>query len=57
MCGKVSEVSEFKAAGASGPDCAFKECIGRYTGKGTPRKEPDGKGCNWAAYGLLGIPP
>lgn len=56
MCGKVSEVSEFKAAGASSPDCAFVECIGRYTGKGTPRKEPDGKGCNWAAYGLFGIP-
>ena len=56
MCGKVTQVSEFKEAGAKGPDCAFVECIGRYTGMGTPRKEPDGKGCNWAAYGLFGIP-
>ena len=56
MCGKVSTVKEFKDAGASGPDCAFVECIGRYTGKGTPPEKPDGKGCNWAAYGLFGIP-
>lgn len=28
---------------------------GRYTGKGTPKKG-DSSGCNWAAYGLFGIP-
>ena len=55
MCGKVTELSEFKAAGAERPDCAFVECIGRYTGQGSPDKAT-GKGCNWAAYGLFGIP-
>ena len=55
MCGKVTELSEYRAAGAEGPDCAFVECIGRYTGQGSPDKAT-GKGCNWAAYGLFGIP-
>lgn len=55
MCGKVTKVSEFKAAGAESPDCAFVECIGRYTGQGAP-SEAEGKGCNWAAYGFFGIP-
>ena len=32
-----------------------QECLGRYTGKGTPKKG-DSSGCNWAAYGLFGIP-
>jgi hypothetical protein len=27
----------------------------RNTGKGSP-KEGDSSGCNWAAYGLFGIP-
>lgn len=55
MCGHVAMVGDFKAVGAEGPDCAFVECIGRYTGKGSP-KEGDSSGCNWAAYGLFGIP-
>lgn len=37
------------------PNCAYQECLGRYTGKGTPKKG-DSSGCNWAAYGLFGIP-
>lgn len=55
MCGHVAKVGDFKEAGADGPDSAFVECIGRYTGKGSP-KEGDSSGCNWAAYGLFGIP-
>ena len=55
MCGHVAKVEDFREAGANGPDCAFVECIGRYTGKGSP-KEGDSSGCNWAAYGLFGIP-
>jgi hypothetical protein len=55
MCGKVTELSEYKAAGAESPDCAFVECIGRYTGQGSPDKA-NGNGCNWAAYGFFGIP-
>ena len=55
MCGHVATVKDFKEAGAKGPDDAFFNCIGRYTGKGSP-KEGDSSGCNWAAYGLFGIP-
>ena len=55
MCGHVAKVLDFKDAGADGPDSAFVECNGRYTGKGSP-KEGDSSGCNWAAYGLFGIP-
>ena len=55
MCGKVSTVGEFKEAGADSPDCAFVECIGRYTGQGSP-SEAKGMGCNWVAYGLFKLP-
>lgn len=55
MCGKVTKAGEFKEKGAESPDRAFLECIGRYTGQGSPG-EADGNGCNWAAYGLFGIP-
>lgn len=55
MCGHVASIREFKDAGASDPNCAYQECIGRYTGKGSPKKDDD-SGCNWAAYGLFGIP-
>lgn len=55
MCGHVATVEEFKEAGADSPDCAYVECIGRYTGKGSPKKN-DSSGCNWCAYGLFGIP-
>lgn len=47
MCGTITELSEYKDAGAESPDCAFKECIGRYV---------TGKGCNWCTYGLFGLP-
>lgn len=55
MCGHIATVEDFKNAGAKSPDDAFFNCLGRYTGKGTP-KEGDSSGCNWAAYGLFGIP-
>lgn len=55
MCGHIASIADFKAAGAKSPNCAYQECIGRYTGKGSP-KEGDSSGCNWAAYGLFGIP-
>lgn len=55
MCGHVASIDEFKEAGAKDPNSAYQECIGRYTGKGSP-KEGDSSGCNWASYGLLGIP-
>ena len=57
MCGHVASVQDFKDAGAEDPNDSFQECIGRYRGAGAP-SAPDGNpdGCNWAAYGLFGIP-
>ena len=55
MCGHVASIQDFKDVGADSPNVAYQECIGRYTGKGSP-KEGDSSGCNWAAYGLFGIP-
>ena len=55
MCGHITSIQEFKDAGAKSPDCAYSECIGRYTGKGSP-KEGDSSGCNWCNYGFFGIP-
>lgn len=55
MCGHVAKVSDFKAAGATDPNSALSECLGRYMGKGSP-KEGDSSGCNWAGYGFFGIP-
>lgn len=46
MCGHVASVQDFKDAGAKSPNCAYQECLGRYTGKGTPMKG-DSSGCNW----------
>lgn len=56
MCGKVYSVQEFVDAGGD-PNGAYQECIGRHKGAGAPGS-PDGNpdGCNWAAYGLFGIP-
>lgn len=44
-CGNIASGAEFKEAGAE-PNAIYQECIGRYV---------KGKGCNWAAYGLLDI--
>lgn len=56
MCGHVAAVKEFAELGVKdAANIAYEECIGRYTGKGSPQKG-DSSGCNWAAYGLLGIP-
>ena len=62
---KYNSVEEWKAEATRrfGPDMLkwrfrcpmYQECLGRYTGKGTPKKG-DSSGCNWAAYGLFGIP-
>lgn len=30
-------------------------CIGRFTGAGSPRKDPDGKPCNWTLGGLFKV--
>ena len=56
MCGHVAAVEDFVKLKVKDPaNSAYEECIGRYTGKGSPKKG-DSSGCNWAAYGLFGIP-
>lgn len=60
ICGNVSEVSQYKDAGASDPNSAYQNCIGRFTGtknKAFPSEgEKRGKPCNYALYGLLRLP-
>lgn len=45
QCGNVASGQEFKDAGTS-PSAMYCECIGRHV---------EGKGCDWAAYGLFDI--
>lgn len=58
MCGTVQSATSLIRAGA-GKDFASVErfigfsCVGRFTGAGAPRKEPDGSPCNWTLGGLL----
>lgn len=57
-CGTVQSARDLIAAGA-GEDFEAVEkymgfsCVGRWTGAGSPRKEPDGKPCNWTLGGLF----
>jgi len=51
-CGHVNTGKEFKQLGID-LNSMYKECVGRYTGKGSPRKG-DSSGCDWAAHGLFG---
>ena len=58
MCGTLQNALDFIAAGA-GKDwddvsryIGFS-CVGRFTGAGSPRKEPDGQPCNWSLGGLF----
>lgn len=57
-CGTAQSARDLIAAGAG---ATFEEvekylgfsCVGRWTGAGSPRKEPDGKPCNWTLGGLF----
>lgn len=59
-CGTVQSAQSLIKAGAGN---AFDEvtkylgfsCVGRFTGAGSPRAEPDGKPCNWTLGGLFHI--
>ena len=55
MCGHIASIEDFKNEGSTNPNDAYLNCIGRFTGKGSPKKG-DSSGCNRAAYGLFGIP-
>ena len=53
MCGHVAAVEDFIKLKVKDPaNSAYEECIGRYTGKGSP-KEGDSSGCNWAPMDCL----
>jgi len=56
VCKTVQSTQSFISAGCDADDAekfiGFS-CIGRETGAGAPRKEPDGKPCNWTLGGLL----
>ncbi|CAB3890410.1 VVA0879 family protein [Achromobacter piechaudii] len=58
MCSTLQNGIDFIGAGA-GKDwhdvarfVGFS-CVGRFTGAGSPRKEPDGKASNWSLGGLF----
>lgn len=58
MCGTVQSAADLIAAGA-GTDFEAVEaylgfsCVGRFTGGGSPRKESDGRPCDWTLGGLF----
>lgn len=60
MCGTLQNGLDFISAGA-GEDWSDVaryvgvDCVGRFIGAGSPRKEPDGKPCNWSLGGLFKI--
>lgn len=60
MCGTVQTAQDLIDAGAGKTFDDVEgyfgfSCIGRFTGKGSPRKEQDGQACNWTLGGLLQI--
>ena len=54
MCGHIASIADFKAAGAKSPNCAYQECIGRYTGKAAQKKaihqDATGHHTDYSAY-------
>lgn len=58
ICATVQSLTSFACAGAKADEAEKYigfSCIGRVTGAGAPRKEPDGNPCNWTLGGLLQI--
>jgi len=58
MCGTVQSGRDLMAAGAGETFAEIERhlgysCVGRWTEAEAPRKEPDGKPCNWTLGGLF----
>ncbi|MBF5006891.1 VVA0879 family protein [Diaphorobacter caeni] len=58
MCGTMQSAQQLIAAGAGADFGAVERylgfsCIGRFTGAESPRRDPDGRPCNWTLGGLL----
>lgn len=57
-CGYIQSARDLIQAGAGenfesvGGHVAFN-CVGRFTGASSPRREPDGEPCNWTLGGFL----
>lgn len=54
-CGDVATAADFIRAGVGAGDPIGQECIGRTRAAARRRGEP-GRGCNYAAYGLIAGP-
>ena len=57
-CGCLQTATDLIEAGAGADFDAVEKylgfsCVGRFTGAGSPRREPDGKPCNWTLGGLF----
>lgn len=60
MCATVQSAADLIAAGAgSNYDAVDRylgfSCVGRFTGAGGPRREPDGRPCSWSLGGMLSL--
>lgn len=58
MCGTVQSARDLIEVGAGKTFDEVEKylafsCVGRWTGAGAPRAEPDGKPCNWTLGGLF----
>ncbi|MGH8083897.1 MAG: VVA0879 family protein [Lysobacter sp.] len=58
MCATVESARDLIAAGAGDDFDSVQKflgfsCVGRFTGAGSPRNEPDGEPCNWTLGGLF----
>lgn len=58
MCRTVQSARDLIKAGAGADFEAVRgslgfSCVGRWTGAGSPRTEPDGQPCNWTLGGLF----
>jgi hypothetical protein len=58
MCGTIQSAADLIAAGAGKDFDAVQKylgfsCVGRFTGASSPRKQPDGKPCDWTLGGFF----
>ncbi len=60
MCGTIQSMADLIAAGAGKTEADVERyigfsCVGRWTGAPGPRKNPDGKPCDWTLGGLFSV--
>jgi hypothetical protein len=63
ICPRCKTIQSARDLIAAGAGSSFDEvgkylgfsCVGRFTGAGSPRKEPDGKPCDWTLGGIFGL--